>query len=149
MARSKHIIAENIYQLRQDVAGICRAHGGLDPVRWLTTLMQGKDPRNIPATLSEMILRIARDDMDGERESSLPDESEWRDIVTEAAKEVYRYAPVSVDLSYKAAAELMKYLHKNLIELKNEIAVMATAPIKPFTRQEIEDAQSVFESRFG
>jgi len=147
MARSKHKNATTLHQLRDDIAAVCRSEGIYDPARWLTVLMAGKDPRNIHAGLAEMILKIARDYLDGNRETMLPDESEMESIVREASRDIYKNAPVSLDLSTKAAIELMKYIHRNLVEIKAE-AVAQKRNIAPITKQEIRDFLDVFDERY-
>lgn len=148
MARSKHTNATTLHQLRDDLAAVCRSNGVFDPARWLGMLMAGKDPRNVPAQLSEMILKIARDYLDDNRDSPLPDGSEMQSIINEAQRDVYQHAPVSLEMSTKAAIELMKYVHRNLVEIKNDIAATVKRHFEPFTEDEIRVAQKVFDERF-
>ena len=148
MARSKkHTNATTLYQLRSDVSDICKRENVYDPAKWLTTAMAGKDPRNIVSRLIEMIRKIPRDYLDGNRENSMPDEYEWEAIQKEAFEPVYDRAPVDYKFSHDAAKELMKYLHRNLIEVKSE-AVTVKRDIAPITKDEIRNFLDVFEERY-
>jgi hypothetical protein len=149
MARAKHTIAKNLYQLKQDISAVCKAHGGYDPIRWLTTLMQGKDPRNLPSTAYEMIQKIAHDHLDDNRENPLPDEYEWDAIVAEIMKPEYHVAPVPLELSLKAALELPKYLHRNLVDIVKEASEIVSRRIRPRTPEDIKAAHEALIEKRG
>lgn len=138
-------MSKRLDQLRDQVAALCEGEQIPEPGEFLASLMSGRDPRNRPALLYNVVNKIAMD----RGPLSPPDVDEWEmicDLVLNSG--LYQTEPVPLETSVKAAEKLMDFLHAKLkaVELTADIEV--TTKVIPLTDEEIERFKDIWARQY-
>ena len=128
--------------LYNDVDTVCAEHGIKRPGGFLAELMAGVDPR---ATNSRA--RALVDAIEARGATALPTEEEWFELA-EIIRDDPRYdkEPITLDLSYKAARDLLPVLYKQQHAVDAQAEVI-TIP-SPLTPDEIEAFRIWFDEKY-
>ena len=131
-------IPTSLSDLRSAVAGLAGSLGVNDPARGLVEIAAGRDPRNIESPLVDMVRKISYRAFDGGDPYPTPDEWQWlSDHVLNSG--LYKKARVTVEMSFQAYKELMKYLHPTQASKAATIDVgQARGEVEPLNEGEIE-----------
>lgn len=136
-------VAQRIQEeLYNDVETICQTHGVRAPGGFLAEVMAGVDPRSHNSRARAIVATI-----EARGATETPTEEEWFELA-EIIKDDPRYdkEPITLDLSYKAARDLLPVLYnqKHAVEAQADIAMVPS----PLTKEEIEAFHIWFDGKY-
>lgn len=147
MAEKYKTQLSQLEKLIKEVEDVATAEKGPAVGEFLASLMMGKDPRNIPSTLYLMIKRISMREWEGGK--SFPTPEEWEMIVTEVlGSGNYEKASVDIEMSQRAAAELMKYLHAKMKSVEVSGNINNTHVVTVLDGKDYDEFKERFKNEF-
>jgi hypothetical protein len=120
-----------------DVLGVA---GKSQPAEFLAKLVAGIDPRGRTSELYNLVRGI-------QKTGETPSKKQWEEIVDLVCRtDDYRDAPVSLEISTKAAIQLMEYLHPKLRATDTKISGKITSQVlyRPLSPADIETFEDWF-----
>lgn len=123
--------------IEEQINKICEKENSPTPLEFLTSVMNGKDPRRV-STVYKHLLDL--EDLNGDEP---PDQYEWLELV-ELIKNEYRFSIVEIGKSQDAAKQLMEYTHPKRKAIEKTITNKASSTSK-ITRREAITLRKVFD----
>lgn len=137
----KERIQESLYN---DLAEVCANQEIMHPGGFLANLMAGIDPRNGVSRIAQIIESIR---MRGPGE--MPSEDEWSELADLISlSPLIRGESVPLEVSARAAKELLPYLYEARKAAKGEAEPAPPAVCSPLTKAEIEAFKAVWEATY-
>ncbi len=139
-------MSKRLDELRAKVSELCERTDVPEPGEFLASIMSGIDPRRKESSLVR-IVREMNDEL-GDDDPG-PDRDSWDFLASYVlGSGLFETEPVSLEVSYAAAKELMNYLNAKLkaIELSGDVDV--NVRVVPLTDEEIERFKRVWDSKY-